>query len=154
MIFDAFIGNNDRHFYNWGIIRDIRSTTAPTFAPIYDTARGLFWNYDESQINTIIEQKSRLNDVIKNYCERSSPKTGWEGKTKLNHFDLLENMKLSPVYLTAEIVCTSINSDTFGRVISMIDNEFHNLLSENRLSLIKKCLEYRYQRITKMFNIV
>jgi len=24
IIYDALIGNNDRHFYNWGIIRDIR----------------------------------------------------------------------------------------------------------------------------------
>lgn len=40
--FDALVGNNDRHFYNWGVIDTIkRSKKRPKFAPIYDSARGL-----------------------------------------------------------------------------------------------------------------
>ncbi len=43
LIFDALVGNNDRHFYNWAIIRPVkRIQIAPRFAPIYDTARGSF----------------------------------------------------------------------------------------------------------------
>ncbi|MDD2385514.1 MAG: HipA domain-containing protein [Bacteroidales bacterium] len=44
LVFDAIVGNNDRHFYNWGILKNIKNHVAPIFAPIYDTARGLFWN--------------------------------------------------------------------------------------------------------------
>jgi HipA-like C-terminal domain len=47
LIFDAIVGNNDRHFYNWGIIKDITDTIPPKFSPIFDTARGLFWNQKE-----------------------------------------------------------------------------------------------------------
>ncbi|MDP1728281.1 MAG: S24 family peptidase [Bacteroidota bacterium] len=44
LAFDAVVGNNDRHFYNWGIIDFKKNTTKlPTFAPIYDSARGLYW---------------------------------------------------------------------------------------------------------------
>ncbi len=50
LIFDAIVGNNDRHFYNWGVIIDLLEKKAPTFAPVYDTARGLFWNYSEERI--------------------------------------------------------------------------------------------------------
>ncbi len=41
LVFDAIIGNNDRHFYNWGVIADITGKNIPRFSPIYDTARGL-----------------------------------------------------------------------------------------------------------------
>src|SRR5690606_25903737 len=40
--FDALAGNNDRHFYNWGVIVSKKKTTdKPRLAPIYDSARGL-----------------------------------------------------------------------------------------------------------------
>ena len=41
LVFDAIIGNNDRHFYNWGIVKHIHNKYDPKFSPIYDTARGL-----------------------------------------------------------------------------------------------------------------
>jgi hypothetical protein len=42
VIFDAVVGNNDRHFFNWGVIRSVESNFQPFFSPVYDTARGLF----------------------------------------------------------------------------------------------------------------
>ena len=46
--FDALAGNNDRHFYNWGVIDTKKKTSKlPTFAPVYDSARGLMWNYSD-----------------------------------------------------------------------------------------------------------
>ena|SRR5690606_4060317 len=45
LYFDALVGNNDRHMYNWGIIRDIFGEKNAKFAPIYDSARGLLWKY-------------------------------------------------------------------------------------------------------------
>lgn len=50
ILFDALIGNNDRHFYNWAIIRSITGDHEPVFSPVYDTARGLFWNDSEEKI--------------------------------------------------------------------------------------------------------
>jgi hypothetical protein len=50
LFFDALIGNNDRHMYNWGIIRDVYGEKRAEFSPIYDSARGLLWNKTEQQI--------------------------------------------------------------------------------------------------------
>ncbi len=44
LTFDALIGHNDRHPYNWGVISPIRKAKSPRFSPVYDTARALFWN--------------------------------------------------------------------------------------------------------------
>lgn len=37
IIFDVVIGNNDRHFFNWGVIRLIENRFQPFFSPVYDT---------------------------------------------------------------------------------------------------------------------
>lgn len=50
LLFDALVGNNGRHFYNWGVIRSITRAFQPYFAPVYDTARGLFWNDTDEKL--------------------------------------------------------------------------------------------------------
>jgi hypothetical protein len=37
LLFDAWVGNNDRHFYNWGVVVDIKGRQKPYFSPVYDT---------------------------------------------------------------------------------------------------------------------
>lgn len=48
--FDAIAGNQDRHLLNWGVIVHPTGIRGPRFSPIFDTARGLFWNEPESQL--------------------------------------------------------------------------------------------------------
>lgn len=47
LVFDALIGHNDRHPYNWGVIVPITKRRSPRIAPVFDTARALFWNIPE-----------------------------------------------------------------------------------------------------------
>src|SRR5690554_3953508 len=65
LLFDCLTGNNDRHYYNWGVITHIKNDHKPYFSPVYDTARGLFWNNDENFILSlhrlpVKEQNKRL----------------------------------------------------------------------------------------------
>lgn len=152
LVFDALIGNNDRHFYNWGIIRDILGRCKPVFSPIYDTARGLFWNDHEDKLTEIYNNKSRLDTFIKKYAEASSPKIGWEGIGKINHFDLIEYIKTLPYAINCESLINICSDSTLNKINGLIDNEFSHLFSEIRRSLIKSCLKYRHQRIKKIFN--
>ena len=92
LVFDAIVGNNDRHFYNWGVVKNIEIAKSPYFAPIFDTARGLFWNDSESKISEILKQKTQLNAYLKKYITKSFPKTGWEGCDNLNHIELVEKI--------------------------------------------------------------
>lgn len=80
LLYDALVGNNDRHFYNWGIVRSIKQSFQPYFSPVYDTARGLFWNDDDDKIiRCTSDRQHRINYIIK-YCRKSRPKLGWEGE--------------------------------------------------------------------------
>ena len=60
LLYDALVGNNDRHFYNWGIIRSIKQSFQPHFSPVYDTARGLFWNDDDDKIICCTSDRQQL----------------------------------------------------------------------------------------------
>lgn len=152
LVFDALIGNNDRHFYNWGIIKNIKGKQKPVFSPIYDTARGLFWNDHEDKLKAIYNDKNRLATFIKKYSDSSSPKIGWDGYIKLNHFDLIKNLKTLPVALNCETFKNICSEIKINEVICMVDKEFGQLMSVERRELIKICLLYRHSCIKKIFN--
>lgn len=147
LILDALIGNNDRHFYNWAVIKDIYNLQKPVFSPIYDTARGLFWNEHEKKIVEIFKNKTRLHAFIKSYCESSKPKVGWEKEQDLNHFDLIERIVKSGYFKWTE-TCSYLSSDaSLEAVIRSIRYEFRDLISEERMVLIVECLKYRHEKI-------
>lgn len=152
LIFDALIGNNDRHFYNWGIIRNIYEKEETIFAPIYDTARGLYWNDDERKIQAILKDKNRLFSHIEKYSINSCPKIGWEGEHKINHFKLLEKICTLDAIKNCEIVKNIIKKNKIGMVLDMIDEEFKELFSQERRKLIKLTLKYRFEYIEKSIN--
>jgi hypothetical protein len=154
LVFDALIGNNDRHFYNWAVIRDIRNIVKPVFSPIYDSARGLFWNDSEDKILTLYNEKARLDAYILKYSEGSTPKIGWDGLSKINHFELLDKIKTLPIIINCETMKHVCSNDTLNSAFNMIDSEFKHLLSFERKALIKKCLAYRHQRIKKLLTFV
>ncbi len=152
LFFDALIGNNDRHFYNWAVIRNIQGNVKPVFSPIYDTARGLFWNEHENKILDIFHNKNRLEPFIKKYCDNCKPKIGWEGVNNINHFQLLEYLKTLSLVINCNLIQNLCNPKTLESAFIMIDSEFNFLLSFERRELIKLCLQYRHSVLRKMFN--
>ncbi len=67
LFLDAIVGNNDRHFYNWGIVRGSNKSQTPDFSPIFDTARGLFWNNSDAQIAERLTNKAQLSNYLNKY---------------------------------------------------------------------------------------
>jgi hypothetical protein len=152
LIFDSLIGNNDRHFYNWGIIRHIKGNDKPVFSPIYDTARGLFWNDHEDKIRRIASNKIDFQSFVEKYADNSTPKTGWEGDKKLTHFQLVEKLKTLPFAINCELIKDACSDLKLKRVISMIEKDFRDLMSPERRELIIACVSYRHQVIKNILN--
>ena len=152
LCFDAITGNNDRHFYNWGVITDIYGETKARFSPIYDTARGLFWNYNEEKIAGMFTKRLDIDKVQFNkYITNSLPKTGWEGIKKPNHFDLIGNIVNH--YESIAVTCTDLlDGLDLHNVFSLLEREFKHLLSEKRYTLVEQCLIERFQRLKKVCN--
>jgi hypothetical protein len=152
LILDALIGNNDRHFYNWGILRNVKGDLNPIFSPIYDTARGLFWNDHEDKIRRWFNNKSRLQQFIRKYSDSSTSKIGYEGCKKVTHFELIENLKDMPLVVNCEMFNEVCSDEKIKEVTSMIDSEFKLLLSHERREMIKMCLVYRHEMIRKILT--
>lgn len=147
LLFDAVVGNNDRHFYNWGVIKHIADKAIPRFAPVYDSARGLFWNCDEVKIRSYLNHEEQL----KKYIDSSMPRTGWEKATQINHFQLIEKMVKSDTRYR-DICKRFLNEATYTDIERLIDTEFVTLMSKDRLILIKKCLTLRIKSLLTLLK--
>ncbi len=150
LIFDAIIGNNDRHFYNWGIIQDIENNTKPIFSPIYDTARGLFWNTHDDIIDLKMKNPKDLDRFIKKYCNDSTPKIGWDG-TKISHFDLVQHLIELDQVRNCELIRNVCSNNNLQKLFQLLDDKFSLLFSSNRIELIKRTLKYRFETIQKIY---
>lgn len=82
-LWDALIGNNDRHLQNWGLIIPDDQKKKISFSPIFDTARSFMWN--------ILDSKIKLNKVA-GYCMKGTPHIGFFYGKKCNHFELISNI--------------------------------------------------------------
>jgi hypothetical protein len=150
LVFDAIVGNNDRHFYNWGVIRNISNKECPRFSPIYDTARGLFWNDHEHKLQGKLKHPKQLQDFVKKYCEGSGPKIGWEGQKGLNHFELVTEVKrMMPSTLLTRMQAL-VTPQSLGKLLQVLDNEFKGMLSPVRADLVRQCLAYRVERLANI----
>lgn len=137
LCFDALVGNNDRHFYNWGVIKDVLEHRPPCFSPIFDTARGLFWNMKEENLVGYSE-KARLAKYVK----QCYPKTGWEGVKQPNHFQLIGHIAKERPALRPEL--GSLPCDGLAdRVETLLHEEFVGLFTPLRIERILQCLDSR-----------
>ncbi|HVA98230.1 MAG TPA: HipA domain-containing protein, partial [Bacteroidia bacterium] len=146
IVFDALTGNNDRHFYNWGVIKHVENKKNAIFAPVYDSARGLFWNDSESKLLKLFEQPKQIDEKIKKYSEQSRPKIGWEGLEELNHFDLVDKIYSSDSRYR-EVCAKLITQDNLEKSLNLVNVSFSKFYSSNRIELIRKCLTYRFERL-------
>lgn len=146
--FDAVVGNNDRHFFNWGVITQIYRKRPPVFSPIYDTARALFWNTDEAGL-TKFEHPSNFEQHIRKYAQQCYPKTGWDGLERPNHFELIQKIfEERPMYRE---VLSKLNVQTLpNQVERLISEEFDHLFSPLRKKFILSCLRERLGNFAKI----
>jgi hypothetical protein len=144
--FDALVGNHDRHLYNWGVIVHAKGLRPPIFSPVYDTARGLFWNTSDAGLSRL-ETEERLT----RYVMEAHPLIGWTGELKVNHFKLVENIGVSDLSLH-DTLCRIDTRLGLSQVSMVIDKEFSELLSPRRRTLIKRCLQRRFEKFDEVLR--
>jgi hypothetical protein len=143
--FDAIIGNNDRHHYNWGLIGDVEKikNRQPFFAPIYDTARGLLWNSTDEYVRKMYKQHKNGSRNVYGYIEKSKPRVSFENNDSANHFELIK-------YLSA------YNEEYRNIILSMIEEnreqKMNNLFIFERSELIKEILRLRFDKLRKLIS--
>lgn len=152
ILFDALVGNNDRHFYNWGVVLALDGKKELLFAPVYDTARGLFWNDDDEKIRRkmLAGGTANIARYLQKYCNGSRPKLGWNGDKGLNHFGMVRHIAEAEFYISRSELQSMFEDGKLIDLLSMIDREFSLLMIPERRELIKKCLQYRFNTIKEL----
>ena len=151
ILYDAMVGNNDRHYYNWAVIRPFKMGMPARLSPIYDTARGLFWNVSDDRLEMRVKQKD-TERYVKKYCDASRPKLGWDGETEQNHFQMVEKIYANEFYISQNEVRQLFGDEVLWAMKETINREFSRLLSPIRKLMINECLEYRHKKIKEIIQ--
>jgi len=148
--FDAIIGNNDRHFYNWGVIGDTtRDTNSPvTFAPIYDSARGLLWNDKETEVKKMYLQAQTDHSIIEGYCNRSKPRFSFLENPKGNHFELIGHLCKKEQYHNTIVGLVTKEKEELS--LSKLLHTVSPLFSYERVQLMTMILKYRFEMLRRL----
>ena len=153
--FDAIVGNNDRHFYNWGVIGNIKNidNKRVEFAPIYDSARGLLWNKVEAKVEQMYRQYANgSKGEILAFINKSKPRFSFDGNAKANHFELIEYLvKRRMVY--KEIIANLVEEEAERSVLSKLKSSVFRFFSYERSFLIEEILKLRFSRLREIVNV-
>jgi hypothetical protein len=147
LAFDALVGNNDRHFYNWGVIATKKKISIlPTFAPVYDSARGLLWNRSDDNIINLLRNHKNGSKKVLNYIQEACPRISIESNTEANHFELMDFIvRYNDEYrqIIKEFACT----ENEEKVLKMLRKEFFPFFICERSELITLILKTRFKKV-------
>lgn len=148
LVFDAIVGNNDRHFYNWGLIGEtLRSTEGkkPFFTPIYDSARALLWNITDNNVKELYKQHLTDHKCLDGIINQSKPSISIENNEQANHFELIEWLyNYNAGY--KRIIIESITLVKEKSVINCIEQHSYLIVKERSI-LLKKIINLRFQKL-------
>jgi hypothetical protein len=166
VVFDAFIGNMDRHHENWGICvteKFRKATLQPSLfndqdlsneiylTPLFDHGSSLLFELSEKKLSQMLTDPDRIVRYNNKPYGFILTKEGKRG----NVFDILQSYsQLSPEW--DEIVKKSVRRivDTefsaYEEVIRRMPTEIRYGWTDNRKNVIVKCLEMRYNYLQQL----
>ncbi len=147
LTFDALIGHNDRHPYNWGVVVPLRKDRKPQFSPVYDTARALFWNVPENRVKQMMTDRHQLDKYIRK-CE---PPFCWDKESSADFFRLIK-LIWNGYERHRDRAETFLNVAPLDDSIQILDADFSRLMSAERRELIKRCLHLRHKLLSEAVN--
>jgi hypothetical protein len=153
LAYDSLLGANDRHPKNWGVVRSaLHADLRLRFSPVFDTARALFWNHSDEQLAAIGQGRAR-DDLLRRYAEDSRPQIGIPGRSRANHFELIEYLLYAPsgrrFAAGARSVLDAFDPDGCTR---MLHEAFGRVFSRQRLEVIDGLLRLRHGIIRKLLQ--
>ena len=88
-IFDALIGNSDRHHSNWGIVKN-KINGEIRISPLYDNGSSLCCLINPKDVPNFSRDKTRFESLI---FSKSKSMIRWSKTNRIVHFELVENIK-------------------------------------------------------------
>ena len=159
LLFDALIGNSDRHHSNWGITetkgflsveKGVFPVNAMTLSPLYDNGSSLCSYINESDIETILKDKIRYESIINT---KSKSAIGWNNLRPIRHFELIKNLRNEYYDETVNFVINIKKNITEQSIDTILSNFHDNIISSQMKKLLKKFIIDRRNRIIEIYNL-
>ena len=159
LLFDALIGNSDRHHSNWGITetkgflsveKGVFPVNAMTLSPLYDNGSSLCSYINESDIETILKDKIRYESIINT---KSKSAIGWNNIRPIRHFELIKNLRNEYYEETVNFVINIKENITEQSIDTILSNFDDNIISSQMKKLLKKFIIDRRNRIIETYNL-
>ena len=149
LAFDAFIGAPDRHATNWGVLEPLDAEPNETdFAPIFDTARGLFWNYPDKRLLDE-EKKFGRNRFLERYANNSRPVLNTGHHKGQNHFDLIRLILNDTDNPGRDAIREVFDGVDICSIEHLLQRRFRRIITQCRIRFIRDLLSYRIERIRR-----
>jgi hypothetical protein len=144
LVFDAWIGNVDRHSANWAIlVRNRLHGSACRLAPMYDTAGCLLAELKEETVQARFANPVEMT-ALKGYIAKCPSGFG-DGRSTPNmpHETLLDTLQTWPEWQECAPALISFFSNNLAMVDSVLKDVPDGWLTPRRKQLIRQLLEGR-----------
>ena len=161
LVFDALIGNTDRHQDNWGIIAEVGGQK-PSFrlAPAFDNSDSLGRELMEEKLDGFLKEDGVQ---LQRYLEKGLPHLRWsvDGRSLewINHFELLKRLSEKWPSVADNVKAqTSFANEAIDRILdplaeTKVDNPKYQL-SPKRLQLMKRIICMRRDMLKETFKLL
>ena len=149
IVFDALIGNSDRHHSNWGTIINVsekqvnpfNNILPMKFAPLYDNGSSLCCRIAPDEVDVILKDNMRLEALIDS---KSRSAIGFGNKRPIRHFELIEKMNFKyhdKMKNMMDKIRNNINENAIKKLIDSFENDIIDMKVKELLFifLIKRC---------------
>ncbi|MBF8417482.1 MULTISPECIES: HipA domain-containing protein [Heyndrickxia] len=144
IVFDALIGNQDRHCDNWGIIYD---NNEYRIAPVYDNGASLGFQLKENRIRLM----DKDCNMFKAFSNRSYSLIGLPEKKKPRFLDLLTVIKQYYPLETKESI-NSLNKINLQMLQEIVDSIPEKVMGPVYKKWVKKLLLYRKEWLLNWYK--
>jgi hypothetical protein len=153
---DAIIGVQDRHHENWGVIvrREVAGAP-PRFAPLYDSARGLFCNSTDAQLTRYSGREGLQR--LDGYVARARPLVGFDGLQPVKGRAFVTHDQLLAAVFWGypnqrERITSILDAYDWQRVRADLTEGLEGLCAPRRIALILTCLRRRLRAIRRAID--
>lgn len=149
LTFDAFVGAPDRHAMNWGVLAPVEpGGPGPRFAPLFDTARGLFGDHSDADLLAKSAKFGRKR-FVERYAERSRPILGIDGGSRVSHFDLVAWIANERRDILLPGIREVLGAVRLADIEFMLQRRFRRIITQVRIGFIMELLEVRLTRLAR-----
>ena len=141
--FDAVVGAPDRHAMNWGVLVPLLRSGEPVrFAPIFDTARGLFSEMSDAHLLKQANQRGRTA-FLERYAQRSFPILGTDAGGRVDHFELVACIARQHRESLLPPMKDVIEAVHLPEIERMLQRRFRRIITQTRIRFILDLLAVR-----------